>query len=111
MTTTATDKLVTKEISLPAEPKRKMRAHAAAAGSSLAADVAAIVTRYADRGYQGADGEINIANVDDPGPQLSDGRVKFSIPESVWEQARIRTIMDETTIASVLRRAAIALNL
>lgn len=108
--TTATDTLLVREVALPAEPKRKMRAAAAAAKSTLGADVAAIIAEYADHGYQGKDGGITLANVPDPGPQSTDGRVKFSIAESVWEAARVRTIMDETTISSVIRRAAIALN-
>lgn len=98
-----------REVSIPREAKTKMRAHAAASKSTLGRDVAALIESYADGGLNGAEGAINIATTDDPGFKSSDVRVRLEIDESVWEQARMRTIMDETTISSVVRRAAVAL--
>lgn len=101
---------VRRDVALPAAEKKKMRLHAAASGETLGQTVAGMVRAYADGKYDGGEGRINVANVPDPGPQPTDSRVKFDIEESVWEQARVRSIMDDTSLISVLRRAAIALN-
>ena len=105
--TDSTDKL-TRVLALPTEEKRKLRLRAASSGTTLANDVADLIRAYADGKYDGDEGRINIATVDDPGPQDTDGRVKFRIEEAVWDQARIRAIIDETTLASAIRRIAVA---
>lgn len=99
---------ITREISLPAEPKRKMRAHAAANGSNLGADVAAMVGAYADGRYGADTPGIDVTTVEDPGPQNT-GRVKFKIDDDVWRRAAVRAAEEDTSIASVLRRASVAL--
>lgn len=100
--------LTTKEISLPAEAKKKMRVHAASAGSTLGADVAELVAAYADGKYADDTPGIKIIDVVDPGPQDT-GRVKFKVDPDVWRRAVVRAAEEDTSIASVLRRASIAL--
>jgi hypothetical protein len=110
MTTSTTDKLLTRELSLPATVNFRMRQHALASGSSLGADLARIVEAYADGRFDGAEGRINLATAVDPGAQPTDKRTKFVISEAVWEQARIRSIQDETSVQAAIRTAATALN-
>ena len=101
---------IRRELFVPAEAAKKLRANAAASGSTLSDDLGKLIERYADGGLQGAGGEIDIVNVADPGKSKSDKKVRINVPESIWEQARVRAIMDETTIASVVRRATLALS-
>ncbi len=105
-----TDTKVRRELPIPAAAKHKMKVHATATGSTLGEDLAEIVRAYADGQYNGADGRINVATVEDPGLSDTDKRVKFWIEEAVWEQARIRSVTDETSVASAVRRAVTALN-
>jgi hypothetical protein len=100
---------VSRELFIPAATAKKLRANAAGNGSSLSADLSKLVERYADGGLQGQGGEIDIVNVADPGKSKSDRKVRVTVLESVWEQARVRAIMDETSIASAMRRATLAL--
>jgi hypothetical protein len=100
---------LTREVAIPAQPKRKLRAQVTAERSTLSAAIAQIVADYAAGDYDGNEGRINIATVTDPGFSDTDGRVKFQIPESVWEQAKVRAVLDETSIVSVVRRAVVAL--
>lgn len=101
--------LTTKEISLPADPKRKMRVYAAASGTTLGNLVASMVEMYATGGYGPDTPGIDITTIEDPGPQNT-GRVKFKIDPDVWRAAAVRAAKEDTSISSVLRRASIALN-
>ncbi|MET0725763.1 MAG: hypothetical protein ABWY36_05380 [Leifsonia sp.] len=98
-----------RDVKIPLSVKPRMRAAAAASKSTLGNDVAAIVTDYAEGRYTDGTG-IHIDDVADPGLQDTDVKVTMNIAESTWEAARTRAILDNTTLASVVRRATLALH-
>lgn len=99
---------ISRELGVPRSAKTKLRAMAAADKVTLGAKLADLVTSYAETGLTSAEALVDITDVEDPGFRDDDVRARLDIEESVWEQARVRTIMDETTLSSVIRRATIA---
>lgn len=99
---------LTRDLVIPAQAKNKMKAHAIATGSTLGADLADIVKTYAEGGYTDGPG-VHLDDLPDPGLSKGDAKVRMQIEESVWQQARTRTVLDGTNLATVIRRLAVGL--